>query len=70
MEEIKKTEYERLLERANRAIRSRDRSQFYQEYGAAREAQHLGVITWDEFMTLNTMLVRDGINRPQSYDFG
>jgi hypothetical protein len=67
--EVKKTEYEQLLESAKRAIRSRDRSLFYQEYGAAKEAVHLGAITWDEFMTLNDILVRDGLNKPQSYDY-
>ena len=60
--------YDMLLKKANYAKNSRSLVQMYEAYGMAKMAYQLKAITYDEFSTLNTMLVREGINRPSSYD--
>lgn len=56
------TVYERLLKDARYALNSLSRDLVYETYGAAKMARNLEAITHDEFMTLNDLLIRDGLN--------
>lgn len=56
------TVYERLLKDARYALNSLSRDLVYETFGAAKMARNLEAITHDEFMTLNDLLIRDGLN--------
>ena len=60
--------YRFLRDKAAYAIESRNLNLMYEAYGMAEMARWLGHITQEEFMDLNEKLVRNGINRPGSYD--
>ena len=64
----KESTYAMLIRKANYAKNSRSLVLMYETYGMAKMARELEAITHDEFLTLNEMLVRDGMNDPSSYD--
>lgn len=57
-----------LCKQAYYALNSRNIRQMYEAYGEAKMARELDYITMDQFLELNTKLVRNGINNPRSYD--
>lgn len=58
------TIYESLLKAANYALTSHSRDLVYETYGAAKMARKLKGITYEEFGTLNAMLINKGLNDP------
>lgn len=59
---MKENLFEELKRKAQYALNSLSRDLVYETYGMAKMAVNLNAITYDEFMVLNTMLVRDGLN--------
>lgn len=59
---MKENLFEQLKKKAQYALNSLSRDLVYETYGMAKMAVELKTITYDEFMVLNTMLVRDGLN--------
>ena len=57
-----KTVYTKLLKDAAYALDSCSRDLVCETYGAVKLAYDLKVITWEQFRTLNTMLIVNGIN--------
>ena len=57
-----------LCDKAEYALNSRSIELMYEAYGAAKMARKLSAITQEQFIALNTKLVRNGINNPRSYD--
>lgn len=60
--------WEDLLKEANYARASRSRVLMHETYGAAKMARKMCAITQEQFMELNEKLVKNGINKPSSYD--
>lgn len=54
--------FETLQKEARYALDSKSRDLVFETYGKAKMALSLGAITYEEFMELNTMLIRSGIN--------
>ena len=54
--------FETLIKRADYAINSKSRSLVYQAYGEACMAEELKAITHNEYLALNTKLVRNTMN--------
>ena len=50
---------------AKYALNSHSRDLVYKTYGAASMARSLGSITHDQYMSLNDMLVTNGLNNPR-----
>lgn len=63
---MNKPVYEQLAEKALYAKMSESLNLVYEVYGMAKMAHSLSAITHDEFMRLNEVLVRDGINNPKA----
>lgn len=61
-EMTEKTVWQMLNDRADYAIRSRNRNLVYETYGAAKMAWDLQAISEVEFYLLNDKLVRDTLN--------
>lgn len=59
---MKENLFEELKRKAQYALNSLSRDLVYETYGMAKMAVNLNAITYDEFMVLNTMLVRNGLN--------
>ena len=59
---------EYLMSRAKYARACRDREIMHEVYGEAKMARKLDAISKETFMELNEILVRNGINKPSSYD--
>lgn len=57
-----------LLKQTEYARASRDRELMCEVYGAAKMARKMCAITNEQFMQLNDKLVKNGINKPSSYD--
>lgn len=53
-----------LVKKAEYALNSHSRDLVNETYGMAKMARVLEAITADEFMHLNTMLIRNGLNNP------
>lgn len=56
--------FERLVKDAKYAINTNSRDLIMETYGMAKMARELEYISFDEFMKLNSMLIRNGINNP------
>ena len=54
--------FDTLMKRADYAINSQSRSLVYQAYGEVCMARELDAITHNEYLALNTKLVRDTMN--------
>ena len=54
--------FETLNKRADYAINSKSRSLVYQTYGECLMAKELGAISLNEYLALNTRLVRNTMN--------
>jgi hypothetical protein len=59
------TIYDNLLKSAKYALNSYDRELVYECLGQMRMAAYLNAITHDEATTLDTMLIRNGLNNPE-----
>ena len=57
-----------LVKQADYAMASRNRDLMCEAYGAAKMARKMCAITHEQFMQLNDKLVKNGINKPSSYD--
>lgn len=57
--------YEELLKKAKYALMNESLSLVYETYGSAKMARSLGAITHNQFIELNGLLVRNGINNPK-----
>jgi len=61
--------YKNLLGRVERAKRNiLPQRTLYDVYGQIKMAYELNAITKDEFFSLNTEVVRNGINNPKYFD--
>ena len=58
--------YDNLLKKAQYALKSESRDLVYEIYGMAKMASELNAITHEQFMALNEMLVRNGLNNPKA----
>lgn len=58
--------YEDLVKQANCALNSKSLSLVYETYGEAKMARKICAITKEQFMQLNEMLVKNGINNPKA----
>ena len=54
--------FEQLKTEARYALVSFSRDLVYEVYGKAKMAHQLQALTWDQFLVLNTALVRNGLN--------
>lgn len=54
--------FERLVKDAKYAINSNSRDLIMETYGMAKMARKLEYISFDEFLKLTSMLIRDGID--------
>ena len=63
-QEIKIDIYAMLMRDARYALRSESRDLVYRVIGERDMAYILAQITFDQYMKLNDMLVRDGLNNP------
>ena len=59
------TTYDNLLKSAKYALNSYSRELVYECLGQMRMAAYLNAITHDEATTLDTMLIRNGLNNPE-----
>ena len=57
--------FNKLIEKAKYSIESHSRDLVYETYGMAKMAYGLKAISFSEYMTLNKMLIVDGINNPK-----
>lgn len=57
-----------LVKRANYARACRDLNIMHEVYGEAKMARKMCAITQEQFMQLDEKLVKNGINKPSSYD--
>lgn len=60
--------WEDLVKQAEYARACRCRDLMHEAYGAAKMARKMCAITHEQFMQLNDKLVKNGINKPSSYD--
>lgn len=58
--------YEELLKDAKYALNSKSRDIVYEAYGQAKIARRLEAISREQFMELNDMLVKNGLNDPKA----
>ena len=58
--------YEDLKKEANYAHASKDRDLVHEVYGKAKMARLMCAISHEQFMELNDMLIRRGINNPKA----
>ena len=54
--------FEQLKTEARYSLVSFSRDQVYEVYGKAKMAHQLQALTWEQFLTLNDALVRNGLN--------
>lgn len=54
--------FERLVKEAKFAINTNSRDLIMETYGIAKMARELEYISFDEFLKLTSMLIRDGID--------
>lgn len=54
--------FERLVKEAKYAINTNSRDLIMETYGMAKMARELEYISFDEFLKLTSMLIRDGID--------
>ncbi len=57
--------FDNLKKESTYALQSKSRDLVYETYGSAKMACALGVISKDQFMEINHMLIKEGINNPQ-----
>lgn len=57
--------FDNLKKESTYALQSKSRDLVYETYGSAKMACALGVISKDQFMEINYMLIKEGINNPQ-----
>ncbi|WP_313132595.1 hypothetical protein [Anaerocolumna sp.] len=70
-EKIEKNAYKLIEQQIRKAKGSKGyfpRQAFYEAKGMLDMAYHLGEITKDEFLHLDTEIVRNGINNPEYFD--
>jgi len=60
--------WEDLQKQAEYARASRSLTLMHEVYGAAKMARKMCAISQEQFMQLNEKLVKNGINKPSSYD--
>lgn len=58
---------EELKHKAKYALESHDRDLVNEIYGVSKMARKLEAISKDEFLILNEMLIRNGINNPKAH---
>lgn len=58
--------YDDLIVRANYAINSRLRDLVFETHGMCKMARKMNAITQEQFMQLNTMLIKNGVNNPDA----
>lgn len=58
--------FKQLMRDAKYALRSRSRDLTFETIGKAKMARNLKAIEHDEYMALNKMLAKDGINNPEA----
>lgn len=58
--------FEELKHKAKYALESHDREIVYEIYGASKMARRLEAISKEEFLILNEMLIRNGINNQKA----
>lgn len=58
--------YKDLVEKANYALNSHSLVLVYETYGAAKMAYQLNAITYEQFLELNSKLVKNGVNNPKA----
>lgn len=56
--------FEQLKTEARYALVSFNSDHIYEVYGKAKMAHQLQALSWDQFMTLNDALIRNGLNNP------
>ena len=61
-----KTTYEYLIAKATYALASKSRDLVYETYGMAKMASALCAISDEQFLELNEMLVKKGLNNPKA----
>lgn len=58
--------FDDLIVRANYAINSRSRDLVFETYGMCKMARKMNAITLEQFMQLNTMLIKNSVNNPDA----
>ncbi len=63
---MKKNIFKELLAKAEYALNSKSLTLVYQTYGEACMARQLEAISSDEYLRLNEMLIRNGVNNSEA----